>query len=169
MSDKVSYHVQQTADVVHTAATNTLFGAAMPDGYASQIMVTATLSSGLVLTGRPLFTTTGDTDIDPITNFITKVAHGLVNGMTLSVASSATLPTGLTAGVAYFVVQATADTFKVSLTLGGAEVDITADGTAGSTLTWSNAASFGNQTLGTVIPFRCRMATFAAGGCNALA
>jgi len=39
-----------------------------------------------------------------------------------------TLPTGVTEGVAYFVVSSATDTFKVSLTSGGSVVDITGIG-----------------------------------------
>lgn len=40
----------------------------------------------------------------------------------------ATLPTGVSAGVTYFVRDAATDTFKLALTSGGAAIDITASG-----------------------------------------
>jgi hypothetical protein len=57
-------------------------------------------------------------------------AHGLVNAdrvMAFNVFAES-LPTGLTEGTLYFVVGATTDTFQVSLTSGGAAVNITAIG-----------------------------------------
>jgi hypothetical protein len=56
--------------------------------------------------------------------------HGLANTdrVILYNLFGTALATGLTEGTAYFVVNATADTFKVSLTSGGAAVDITALG-----------------------------------------
>ena len=39
-----------------------------------------------------------------------------------------TLPAGLTVGVVYFVINASGNTFKVSTTLAGSAVDITANG-----------------------------------------
>ncbi len=67
---------------------------------------------------------------DDTSNAITSNGHGLVNDDRVfleSVASEA-LPTGLLATLVYFVVNATTDTFKLSLTSGGSAVDITALG-----------------------------------------
>jgi len=58
------------------------------------------------------------------------IAHGMSDGdrVILFNVFSEVLPTGVTEGVVYFVVASTANTFKVSLTSGGAAVDITALG-----------------------------------------
>ena len=60
------------------------------------------------------------------------VAHGLADGdrVILYGAFAEALPTGtgFTAGALLFVVGSTADTFKVSLTSGGAAIDLTATG-----------------------------------------
>jgi hypothetical protein len=63
-------------------------------------------------------------------NTITSSAHGLVNTDRVMVFNvlAESLPTGLTEGTIYFVVGATTDTYQVSLTSGGAAVDITAVG-----------------------------------------
>ena len=63
-------------------------------------------------------------------NTITSAAHGLVNTDRVMVFNvlAESLPTGLTEGTIYFVVGAATDTFQVSLTSGGAAVDITAVG-----------------------------------------
>lgn len=61
---------------------------------------------------------------------ITSGAHGLVDTDRVMVFNvfGESLPTGLTEGTIYFVVSATTDTFEVSLTSGGASVNITAVG-----------------------------------------
>jgi hypothetical protein len=73
--------------------------------------------------------------------------HGLVNNdrVILFNVFGTALPTGLTEGVAYHVVNATADSFKVALTSGGAAVDITAVG--GGELYWERIVPevFGSQ------------------------
>jgi hypothetical protein len=57
-------------------------------------------------------------------------AHGMSDGDRVILYStfSDTIPTGITEGVVYFVVSSAANTFKVSTTLGGAAVDVTALG-----------------------------------------
>ena len=63
-------------------------------------------------------------------DFIESKGHGLTDGMRVVVMdiNAAGLPTGLTEGVVYWVRDAATDVFKVSLTSGGAAVNITADG-----------------------------------------
>jgi len=58
------------------------------------------------------------------------VSHGMSDGdrVILSPVFGEAIPTGLTEGAVYFVVSSAANTFKVSNTLGGAAVDITATG-----------------------------------------
>lgn len=65
----------------------------------------------------------------PATDIITLAAHGLTEGAKIRVSSATTLPAGLAAATDYFVRDVTADTFKVSATLGGAAVNITDAGT----------------------------------------
>jgi hypothetical protein len=57
-------------------------------------------------------------------------AHGMSDGdrVILYNVFSETLPTGVTEGTVYFVVNSTTDSFKVSTTSGGAAVDITGVG-----------------------------------------
>lgn len=54
-------------------------------------------------------------------------SHGYSDGQTV-VFYGDTVPGGLTAGTAYYVVSSTTDTFKVSATSGGAAVNITSAG-----------------------------------------
>ncbi len=67
---------------------------------------------------------------DVTANTITSSAHGLSNTNRVRVYNvfAESIPAGLTEGTLYFVVGATTDTFQVSLTSGGAAVDITAIG-----------------------------------------
>ncbi len=65
-----------------------------------------------------------------ISDVCTLVGHGLTNGQVVTVRNTGgALPGGLVAGHAYYVVAATADTFQLSLTSGGAAVDLTSTGT----------------------------------------
>jgi hypothetical protein len=58
-------------------------------------------------------------------------AHGLANGVIVYVTTSGTLPSPLAVDTPYFVVNTAADTFKLSLTQGGAAIDLTTqDGTS---------------------------------------
>lgn len=63
------------------------------------------------------------------TDTFSATGHALENGTPGRVASSGSLPTGLSADTVYYVVNKTEDTFQLSATLGGAAVNIT---TAGS-------------------------------------
>lgn len=60
-------------------------------------------------------------------NDLNSPAHGLANNDRVIVRGG-TLPAGLTADTKYFVVSATADLFRLSLTEAGAAIDITAVG-----------------------------------------
>ena len=77
------------------------------------------------------FTTNGQTITltpDFTTDVFTAAAHGLINGTEVLIDAATTMPVGLLANQIYFVVNATANTFKVSLTAGGAAVDYTTNG-----------------------------------------
>ena len=65
------------------------------------------------------FQDTGDT--------VTLTNHGFVNGTQISF-SAITNTTGITVNTSYFVVNASADTFKLSLTSGGAALALTTNG-----------------------------------------
>lgn len=63
------------------------------------------------------------------TNIFTCSAHGLINGQRITVASTVALPAPLAIGTHYYVINRTTDTFKLSLSKNGAEIDITDTGT----------------------------------------
>ncbi|MEX1252020.1 MAG: hypothetical protein WEA77_12595, partial [Hyphomonas sp.] len=58
---------------------------------------------------------------------VTKDAHGLEDGMAVTLATTGALPTNLVAGTVYYVINKTDDTFQLSATSGGAAIN-----TAGS-------------------------------------
>lgn len=66
---------------------------------------------------------------DAGTDKFTKVGHGLTNGMRIRLVDAGSLPTGLNSTTAYYIVAADADTFQVSLTLGGAAELFSSNGT----------------------------------------
>lgn len=63
-------------------------------------------------------------------NTITAPGTAYTNGniVRLQKVPGSTLPAGIAEGTSYYVVSASTDTFKVSLTLGGAAITLTADG-----------------------------------------
>lgn len=62
--------------------------------------------------------------VDPATDVFTLTSHGYSDTNTV-VFFGGTVPGGLTEGVIYFIRDATANTFKVAATEGGAAIDIT--------------------------------------------
>lgn len=64
------------------------------------------------------------------TDIFTAIAHGLANDdrVILQAPEGGTLPTGVSANTAYYVVSVTTNTFQLSTTQGGSAINITADG-----------------------------------------
>lgn len=62
------------------------------------------------------------------TNVITASGHTRINGDKVRVSTTGTLPGGLSANTDYFVISVSGSTFKLSLTSGGGEIDITSTG-----------------------------------------
>ncbi len=65
-----------------------------------------------------------------------------IDGQIFRVASSTTLPAGLTAATTYYAVSSSGHTCKLSLTKGGTPVDITSTGTGTHTATFSIVVTF---------------------------
>lgn len=63
------------------------------------------------------------------TDTVNRTAHGYTNGMTVRFYGIVST-TGINENVPYFVVNATANTFQVSATLGGSAIDLVNDGSA---------------------------------------
>lgn len=84
--------------------------------------ITAATSTGV--TAHPTQTFTADTT----TNQIKCAAHGVEAGQKIVVASSGTLPTGLTASTNYFATEVSPDRFKLEEYPGAGPIDITGAG-----------------------------------------
>jgi hypothetical protein len=69
------------------------------------------------------------------TDVITSNSHGLKNGDPLVLTTSGSLPGGLSTGTVYYVRDATTNTFKLSVTKDGPEIDITSTGSGTHTFT----------------------------------
>lgn len=72
----------------------------------------------------------GTATVDAATETFTDYSNGLANDdrITFQAVSGAALPTGLSATTIYFVISVAANTFQVSLTSGGAAVNVTVSG-----------------------------------------
>lgn len=95
------------------------------------------------------FTQTGSrkaATIAAATDAVTATAHGFANGERV-VFVALTGGAGLTVGTTYFVRDATASTFKVAATSGGAAVDVTTDATAAKVI---NLETVGRTVTGSV-------------------
>ena len=95
----------------------------------------------------------GASAVDPATDQITVTGHKMETGDEVTLASSNTLPTGLSAGT-YYVIFVDANNIKLAtgaeLAREGTAVDITADGSGDSTLTGVTATAA--ATLGSGSP-----------------
>jgi hypothetical protein len=92
-------------------------------GYANVGAIAAPFGTPMVASSE---TTAFTAAVD---NIITSASHGLVNGDTVLLTTTTSLPGGLSLETLYYVISKTDNTFKVSLTLNGDEVDITSVGT----------------------------------------
>lgn len=133
-------YVRQQADFTTTAnpATNaaTISFTGMPAGDVVGWGINdASTAGNFYVTGwfqgaTPL-NKVGTVDAADVTaNTVTSPAHGFANDnrIVLEQIEGETTPTGLTAGTIYWLVGTATDTFQLSLTQGGAAIDITAKG-----------------------------------------
>lgn len=93
-----------------------------------KLLLDVLLTDGSIIDlGRDAGTTVATTHS---ANLFTAAGHGLSNGTVVMFSNSGgALPAGLDAEQPYYVINATTNDFQVSLTPGGAAVDITSDGT----------------------------------------
>ena len=77
-----------------------------------------------------------------VTDVITSAAHGMSNGKKVVLTTTGTLPTGLSTSTRYYVIEATTNTFELSVDPGGTAVDIT--GTGSGVHTWSTEEDWYN-------------------------
>lgn len=123
------YHVLcQTGGQVNFTGGTTDFGlyGLVADGYSPKPLFTAQAQRdhyGVVRSDK-------QATINNTTNVFTSVAHGFTNDAPVTVdISGEDVPAPLSKGTIYYVINATADTFQIALTVGGAAIDITGDTT----------------------------------------
>jgi hypothetical protein len=114
----------------------------------------ATLGPG---TPAAYSTTKTITGVDTGTETLTSNAHGYSNGTAVQVASTATLPGGLSASTTYYVVGATANTFQLALTSGGSPINLTSAGTG--TITSNQVYAVGALVSSGGVNYYCIAAT----------
>lgn len=68
--------------------------------------------------------------------------HGLSNGDQVKVFTTGALPSGLTAGIGYYVVNAATDTVQLAATAGGAAITLSGTQSGTHTLTSNNTTTF---------------------------
>jgi surface protein len=89
---------------------------------------TSGVTTGMYVTGTGTGITTGRTVVSDVSaNTLTLTAHGLPNDTPVSFSSLGST-TGVSNGVIYYVVNANTDDFQISLTVGGAAIDLTGTG-----------------------------------------
>jgi hypothetical protein len=89
---------------------------------------TSGITLGMYVTGTGTGITTGRTVVSDVSaDTLTLTAHGLANNTPVSFSSLGTT-TGVSLWTIYYVVSATANTFQVALTVGGAAINLTGTG-----------------------------------------
>src|SRR6202008_3904769 len=86
----------------------------------------AAYSTGSVynLADRVIYVSPSATATITIANpaIVTQTAHGWINGTQVVFTTSGALPTGITSGVAYYIVNRTTNTYQLALTSGGTPI-----------------------------------------------
>ncbi|MCE9544250.1 MAG: autotransporter-associated beta strand repeat-containing protein [Planctomycetia bacterium] len=111
---------------------------------------TTTISAGTLIAGDNVASTTvlnSALTADSTTDQFTLSGNTLVNGNKV-IFGGTTVPTGLTAGTAYFVRDVSGNTFKVSATSGGSAIDLTSNGTS---VVATRPGAFGSTTSAVVL------------------
>jgi hypothetical protein len=89
---------------------------------------TSGITTGMYVTGTGTGITTGRTVVSNVsTDVLALTAHGLANGTPVSFSALGST-TGVTAGIIYYVINANANDFQISATVGGGAVDLTGTG-----------------------------------------
>ncbi len=100
-----------------------------------QLVIEWGLKNSVAAATGGTFTSTHGTDT------INATGHGMSDGQTVKLSTTGTLPAGLSAGAAYYVRDAAADTFKLALTAGGAAINLTDDGSGTHTFSPQTASA----------------------------
>jgi hypothetical protein len=141
----VGNKLAKTTNITSIDDTGIADGEIMVANLTAKKIETSNVLIGNVLNSIPVatLTVTDNTEYvvtvaDTTTDFFTCVEHGLVNtnvifpvlnNTTSLIFSLAVFAGGLASGTAYYVVNKTNDTFQLSLTSGGAPIDITVNAT----------------------------------------
>lgn len=132
-SNGTDYYTSIAFAKVKTQFTNSDTRIVLNDGYGSLFSASGTVyCKGQAITYTKAIgpTRTQTFTADAGTDVFTANAHGLIDTNTIIVTNSGgALPTGLTSGATYYIITATANTFQLSLTSGGAAINITDAGT----------------------------------------
>lgn len=96
---------------------------------------------------------------------ITWTAHGLSNGDTVTFTTTGALPTGLTAGTTYYVINAATDTFQVASTSGGTAINTS--GTQSGTHTGHRVYLLGDLVTSSGVTYYCIATTYGNAPPNA--
>gem|GEM_PF-4373969 len=110
---------------------------------ATDLKTTKETAASLLSKNKCVYLRKASTAVDESTDIFSSISHSLVNGETL-VFNGTSLPSGINASTIYYVIEASADTFKVSTTAQGPAVSIT---TAGTDVEWSMVSSLVTTTV----------------------
>ncbi len=133
------------------------------DGTSSTVATTVQADKQYDFNSVSLANTNAPCTLTDIGDLVTRTAHGYTSGQTAKFFNILTT-TGLTDNYTYFVINATADTFQVALTLGGAAIALTLDGTA-TLLPYKQAiVSITPQSTGTLTSLNLNVKHAAIGG-----
>jgi len=120
----------QTITVTNNVGSDTAVSLATSGTVSGSTTITQATTTALV--AGMLVTGTGISDAVAVTmqdagDTVTRVAHGLANGTEVSFATIVTT-TGIVVYTRYYVISTAANTFQLSLTLGGSAIALTTDG-----------------------------------------
>lgn len=114
----IAYFAMGSAPAGWLKANGSLLSMTSYKNLFEQINITFGLNAGIIAT------------FDNTTDVVTSALHGLLNNDIIRLTNSGgSLPTNLSALTTYYVINSTANTFKLSLTQNGLPVDFTTDGT----------------------------------------
>lgn len=131
-NDLLGNATSQTITITSTPAVSLGVSSTLaPTGQAAgTVILTVSSSSGFVI-GQPLYNTTifaaAAVTMQDTGDTVTRTSHGIPNGTRVSFATIVST-TGISVNTIYYVVNATTNTFQVSLTNGGAPLALTTNG-----------------------------------------
>lgn len=151
-STKVATNVVPRADGYGPFKDQVVYSAALPAAcrgyfYARKsdgsVKIFAGTSNRLFLLNNTDFTWTPVSKVTALTSIsnaspavFTLNSHGLANGDQIVLSTTGALPTGLTVGTVYYVINTATNTFNVSLTSGGAAVNTSSAGSGTHSMTY---------------------------------